>query len=940
MKYTTEQGLPSSCIYSIYKDYRGFLWFTSDAGISAFDSHSFATLNRENGLSDNEVFQMKSDSSGRVWLFTLNGKVCFFFKNKLFNALNTAFIKSISDTGFIVDFYEDAQKSCYFVYRNGEIIMLKKNGSISRIRGLKHSNFGVWKTENKLLVLCNRGLYETETKQFLFSFPESNAIRSYHIGGDFYFSRDNQIYVVNKDRKRHHLLTLPKNTEITRIRKEISGKLWVCTRDGLFLYEKNKLKSHFFVTESISDIEQDFEGGYWLSTLRNGIMYVPSFEVFNDNLGSSNPVRLTCIASNEAKEIWTGDDRNNYSYKTPGSDFKKQTIPNTDQKDQIKNIRFFGKYTFIVGKKMTCCIDSEKRIIARGLGGNDILLDDAKCFLGYNITFKFRTNNGYSLPRKFSSKDILTHYRTNVIAKDSSSRIWLGTNSGLKYYSEHDSIQNWDAKAPILQQPIEDLLFEPENNRLFVATSTSGLYVLEKDREITVLSKENGLNSLSCNAIKKISNNYFIVATNNGLNSIRSSSKGYKIQNLNALIGLRNKKINDLAFQNDTIYLATDNGLIYFNQGAISSKKINPKCFIQQVKSRRNTFVDNFPSVLQGEDNEVIFKFIGISFMSQNNLTYYYRLKPLNNAYNSTFQNQLNYTSLLPGEYMFSVFCVDSFGRKSKVDSYEFEVPTPFWKRIWFVLICGGVAGLLIYTYLRYRLRKVKKQFELEKTAIKLERDKANLQREMVELEQKALRLQMNPHFIFNALNTIKGYYSEGDAANASAYISKFSKLLRILLENTQQLIPLSTELEMLELYIELAQTRYKNKFTYHLIVDKEIKITEIALPSMLLQPIVENAIVHGLASKNNSGILKVCFSKDDVFLRCVIEDNGIGREASAKKQHMKEHQSKAIEITKNRIQLFDHKSEKSKIEIVDLYQNGFPSGTKVIVTLPLISIW
>ncbi|HMK06186.1 MAG TPA: histidine kinase, partial [Flavobacterium sp.] len=200
--------------------------------------------------------------------------------------------------------------------------------------------------------------------------------------------------------------------------------------------------------------------------------------------------------------------------------------------------------------------------------------------------------------------------------------------------------------------------------------------------------------------------------------------------------------------------------------------------------------------------------------------------------------------------------------------------------------------------------------------------------------------LQMNPHFIFNALNTIKGYYSEGDTIKASSYISKFSKLLRMLLENTEQAIPLASEIEMLELYIDLAKTRYKNKFEYEIIVDDELNRNETAIPTLLLQPIVENAIIHGLAPKEQIGLLTVSFLKKDNQLECIIEDNGVGREASKTSQINKEHQSKAIEITMERIALFGEKADQSSFEIIDLKNNSVAAGTKVIITIPLISIW
>lgn len=200
-------------------------------------------------------------------------------------------------------------------------------------------------------------------------------------------------------------------------------------------------------------------------------------------------------------------------------------------------------------------------------------------------------------------------------------------------------------------------------------------------------------------------------------------------------------------------------------------------------------------------------------------------------------------------------------------------------------------------------------------------------------MEQKALRMQMNPHFIFNALNTIKGYYSEGDDVKAGSYISKFSKLLRMLLNTEGQNTTLDNEIEMLRLYVELTRIRYHEKFDYTINVDPKLMPADIMIPSLLLQPIVENAIIHGLAAKTEQGTLFISFEKDMGNMVCLVEDNGIGRALAATLGSRSLHNSKAISIVQDRLRLFD---EHTSFEIIDLEENGIPRGTKVIIKLPV----
>ena len=258
------------------------------------------------------------------------------------------------------------------------------------------------------------------------------------------------------------------------------------------------------------------------------------------------------------------------------------------------------------------------------------------------------------------------------------------------------------------------------------------------------------------------------------------------------------------------------------------------------------------------------------------------------------------------------------------------------------MFLVGAILIAIGYYFWKQKEQSIKRKFEIERNQIQSERDKANIEKQIITLEQKALRMQMNPHFIFNALNTIKGYYSEGNDEKAGDFISKFSTLLRMLLENTEQIIPLSTEIKMLYLYIDLIKIRYKNGFEYKIEVDPAIHQDEVAIPTLLLQPIGENAIIHGLSPKKGHGFLLVSFYKKGNQLECVVKDNGIGRIASAEKQKHKLHESKAIEITKERLNLLENDENiKADLVLEDLLDdNNNSTGTLVTINIPYKNIW
>jgi len=239
------------------------------------------------------------------------------------------------------------------------------------------------------------------------------------------------------------------------------------------------------------------------------------------------------------------------------------------------------------------------------------------------------------------------------------------------------------------------------------------------------------------------------------------------------------------------------------------------------------------------------------------------------------------------------------------------------------------VVLILLVSYLifnRYKLKQKQYQSDLEKKNL--------------ETEQRMLRSQMNPHFIFNSMNSIQSYISGNDNFTAMTYLSKFAQLMRGILENSRQvMISLEDEINTLNLYVELEQLRFKNKFEFKLQVDPTLYPETTYIPPMLVQPFAENAIKHGLKNINGNGLLDIRFAKKDGLIKCIIKDNGIGRESAStmNENRSKDHQSLGMQVTKERIDAFKHeKNSNSNLEIIDLKNNeGKASGTKVNVLFP-----
>jgi hypothetical protein len=258
------------------------------------------------------------------------------------------------------------------------------------------------------------------------------------------------------------------------------------------------------------------------------------------------------------------------------------------------------------------------------------------------------------------------------------------------------------------------------------------------------------------------------------------------------------------------------------------------------------------------------------------------------------------------------------------------------------LLIASAVALLLAFfsIFLLYRSFKNKKQnLELQE-----QKNESEYNQQLAELEVKSLRSQMNPHFIFNSLNSIRNYIIRNEPHIAGNYLAQFAALMRKILDASQQsFIYVDDEIEMLKLYLELELMRFSQRFNYSIEISSEIENANYKIPSMVLQPFIENAIWHGLLNKEQgAGELKIKFIEfedDSTQIVCEITDNGIGRKKSAEyKNSLKQHKSKGLEITRERLIRLSNRLIIEPIEFIDLYDDeGNPAGTRVFIHMPIM---
>lgn len=401
---------------------------------------------------------------------------------------------------------------------------------------------------------------------------------------------------------------------------------------------------------------------------------------------------------------------------------------------------------------------------------------------------------------------------------------------------------------------------------------------------------------------------------------------------------IQNKLLHPGAFyyaSSGYVYLGGFNGLNYLMPEKITSAPMALKVIIEKV---RINGVDSLYYMeqavipqLPARQHAIEISFAAPYFKNTQAIQYRYMLKGLDTSWvNTGHNNSVRFSSLPAGYYTFRVEAsLDNKNWYGAAQDYSFYIYPPFWATWWFrLLVIAGII-FIVYAWMQLRIRMIKR--------------KAGIREQISELEVKALRAQMNPHFIFNAMNSIQHFTLQNDTDNANKYISMFSKLLRLVLHHTQHSkISLHNEIELQHLYLALEGLRMGPDFSYQIIVEEDIDTDAIMIPGMIIQPFIENAIVHGLAGKKGHRELVINFSMpSDFYLVCEIRDNGIGRE---KAQRMKkaghellQHESKGIRLVKERLDLLSQDPEyRTKVDIIDLKEDtGEPCGTRVVLEIP-----
>ena len=700
-------------------------------------------------------------------------------------------------------------------------------------------------------------------------------------------------------------------------------------------------------------LHRDRGGLFWVSSDDGLYKFVPAsyffpppIEIPTPDNGRHTVTRVRSIIRDSNKDLWVGTDGQLLQYNTSTNSVTEHTTtigsPGSLQNRTVNMIYEDPPYLLIgtnqglhqYNPKTSRFVlpykelrNAKVRSIKRDKDGNLWVGTDRELIV-------YRPDN--TMLAKVIIKFESPHLRGAVwkLFSDSKGRMWAGCQSGLYRW---DSLSGRSHSYHHIPHDPHSLpygsvwdIIEDSRGNIWIGVYGGGIarYRPETD-DFTTISTESGLPSKGICAMLEDSRGNIWISTSKGLACYPPESN--RIVTYTTADGLAGNEFALKASwkdQDGTLFFGGSNQITRFHPQLLQKNLHPPPIVVTSLRVNDSLvtleLLDNDTIRLEHWENHLEVEFAALDFLNPEGNLYQYKLQGVDNDWTySGNRRYARYAGLDPGNYVLRIRGANSHGTWNNNGLRIYiTIAHPFWETFWFRFSMIGIvlAGATLWLQSWRR------------------RNREREERRVIEAKLQALRLQMKPHFMFNSLNSIHGFILQHKASQASEYLVKFARLMRTALYHSQHsLISLRDELAFLSPYLELEALRYNKAFTYSLDIEPNVQVDSTCIPSMLVQPYVENAIHHGLRNKSG-GTLTIHFTiqANDILL-CTIEDNGIGRKAAQQRQRNRSHQSIGTTVTQQRLELLNTiHDRKFRVTIVDLFDNSnLPKGTRVLLRIP-----
>ena len=879
--FTVENGLPSNNVYSIYRDHAGFLWLATDKGVVRYNGIVFEKFTTDNGLPDNDVFYFVEDIENRLWICCYNGGLCYYKDGIFHTAANTPFLRLPYKHQFPATIHVEADSSVTFMFNEHQYV-LNIHGNTCKsflffedkfihdalriptqlITRASANRYNVFRPEATYIIDTNCKIID--------SLPNKNNVKYFYPGGQnqLYRCTSSAIYSIKEDLQ----LRFTNNELITaNVYKATKyGDNWfVATNKGLFINNDIQILGENKVTE----VNRDIEGNYWISSLNNGVFCLPK-----------DFLRTERYADVYSRNVLYACTRGDYLlYTTSNGNFYRfaQGKP-TLVFDQFKYMRSLNRGT-----------DEIKKEVAASPPG--ILVDKNYHYYCMNNSFCLSIDN-------FMSK--------TPHAKYFRSPGWVG---GIKKVLDGDStlfIRSSFSVCAVKKANLSDNLFpkmglDPgENTRICDIATAPGNVVWFSTPEkvckiedgkifpqrqfgktsfkslcvagtyLVGISQKNELvvcnNFSACASIKfysadhciwdkiyRLSDSSFLVSTDNQYRLLKIFSSPDK-----PVSTLQVVENESLPPQPDYI-CSNDTSCYFFKNGSITRVPIDgiflphtvPSIFFKSLRTRNNIYpIKSEMKIEYGESKNIDISFAPFSFGSKYLVSEYSISKDSTDYWRPLINNEINLFDAPYGHYIVKIKARTLGGGFSAPYLFTFTILKPFWATWWFYAMAAAfLAEVIALVIKRYQKNAAKEKSYLQK-------------------ELSALRQQMNPHFLFNTLNSIYSLATI-NSPQTPGMVHKLSELLRYTTyKSTQPITTLAEEVTTIETYITLQMVRFEGRVNMRKNID--IDEPEATIVPLLLLPLIENAFKHGVGMRSDNSFISIAITLKEKLLKVEIRNS------------------------------------------------------------------
>lgn len=950
-------SLPQGIVVSMAQDENGDIWAASQLGLSRYDpsSQSFKKFSRlsvwSNRDFNNAILELLADKHGFLWATTRDQQLLRFdIRSSEIRVFNTRNLLSPESDPHLVPMFLDRNNDLWVGFNRYN----RRTGIFEPV-AIEDSQKPLLKS---MLCMCEDGSGNvwigTETGLIKYDISTHKLTKP----GGFGTSKT-IVAKIEIDKRQNIIWAYASNKGLYRLDQR-TGQLSNYTHDP---YDPASLS-----TDLIYTLYCDKDENLWIAT-ENGIDKLSRlnqhFHQYRlDPLGKSGIISpiLRSIFYDNAGSIWLG---------TRGGGLIRMPLNNSSQYRQYLLEPLSGDY----GSNFINCIEK---------------YDDERLLLGTSTgLYIFNRNTGKTekhlrLDRDRKAYDVSLEYAIWTVLKDTGHCIWIGTQSkGLLLYNEntrkvihlsqeakdrhyildlstwrlfrdrenviwgcaHDGIYRFkrnstgsisfvhyreDPRNPYSFKG-EDAWYihQDENGMLWIATLGGGLNCLDKATgKFHSFSVLNGLPSNEICAILEDRKQRLWISTMKGL-CLFDKKTGKVLNTFTEADGLQGDHFGFgvcLRTPDGEMFFGGQNGLNSFYAENIEVPATKPgiaiTAFTQSYKDRTSDLLKDSALTLDYDQNSISFQFAALDFTDPDKNQFRYYLEGVDDGWSPpTFEHMVSYNYLPPGKYIFHLMGGTNAYSWSKPIAFAIHINAPLWQQWWFKLfafiIACGIAALLFLAYVRQQKEK----------------------RKRLESDLVALRAQLNPHFIFNSLTSLQVFITEHKEILALDYLSRFATLIRMILNNSRHpLISIADEVRFLELYTYMEAVRLQNHVKFNIEIDKQLDVNGVKLPPMLVQPLIENSLKHGLLGKQRQGIVNILFRADTHYVYCSVKDNGVGlnKAEENKQQRFIAFPSVSTFIIKERLEMLkDERGNRGSLTIQDIIIEGKVCGAKAELKIP-----